>query len=196
MPLLIIDTPAITPQPWRNGGGQTRELWAWPAHSGGAASADWQVRISRAAMVKDGVFSAFPGVQRWYTVAEGAGARLHLPDGTRTVRPGDAPCCFDGQHTPACELLDGPTENLNIMAQGGGKAYMQVAQPNEPWQARWAMRGLYTNVAGTWSNGEQTQAVNAYSLLWHAEADAGAWQFTPLAGNKGWAWWLGFEPAA
>ena len=38
----LIDAASVAPQAWRNGGGQTRELIAWPA------GADWRVRISRA----------------------------------------------------------------------------------------------------------------------------------------------------
>ena len=45
-------------QAWRNGGGITRELLAWPA------DAPWQLRVSVAEIIKDGNFSAFPGVQR------------------------------------------------------------------------------------------------------------------------------------
>jgi environmental stress-induced protein Ves len=41
--------------PWKNGGGVTRELLAWP---GGG---DWQVRISVAEIEADGPFSSFPG---------------------------------------------------------------------------------------------------------------------------------------
>ena len=51
---------------WRNGGGRTRELLAWPD------AADWKVRVSVADVESDGPFSAFPGVQRWFAVLEGA----------------------------------------------------------------------------------------------------------------------------
>lgn len=63
--LLAKDCPAM---PWRNGGGQTRELLTWPA---GSAPDQWQLRISRADIDYDGPFSAFPGVQRWFAVLKG-----------------------------------------------------------------------------------------------------------------------------
>ena len=65
--------PTTPPQPWRNGGGVTRELLAWP--DGG----DWRVRVSVADIDADGPFSAFPGVERWFAVLEGAGVALRSP---------------------------------------------------------------------------------------------------------------------
>ena len=52
----------VTAQPWRNGGGLTRELLAWP---GGE---DWRLRLSVAQVTQDGPFSQFGGVQRWFSV--------------------------------------------------------------------------------------------------------------------------------
>src|SRR5258706_8972671 len=68
-----IDNPApillrvndIAPAPWRNGGGLTRELLAWPDRS------DWIVRISVAEILASGPFSEFPGVDRWFAVLHG-----------------------------------------------------------------------------------------------------------------------------
>ena len=75
----------VPPQPWRNGGGSTRELFTWP---GGAAP--WQLRISVADIERDAPFSAYPGVERWFAVVEGAGVRLQLPGGTQPALPHDA----------------------------------------------------------------------------------------------------------
>jgi environmental stress-induced protein Ves len=64
--------PRRPAQTWRNGGGSTRELLAWP--EAGA----WQLRISVAEITRDGPFSAFAGVQRWFAVLRGDGVRLRL----------------------------------------------------------------------------------------------------------------------
>jgi environmental stress-induced protein Ves len=48
----LADCPFV---PWRNGGGRTRELLAWPS------AEDWQLRVSVAEIEADGPFSAFPG---------------------------------------------------------------------------------------------------------------------------------------
>ena len=59
--------------PWRNGGGVTRELAAWPA-----GSADWTWRISVAEVATSGPFSRFDGVQRWFAVLGGNGVSLQM----------------------------------------------------------------------------------------------------------------------
>lgn len=64
-------TPAdYTRQPWKNGRGSTTELWR--------LERDGQllVRLSRAAVVEDGPFSLFPGIERNLTVLSGPGFRL------------------------------------------------------------------------------------------------------------------------
>ena len=81
---------AVRPQPWRNGGGVTRELLAWPARG------EWNVRVSVADIDADGPFSALPGVVRWFAVIEGAGVELAFATGVRRVLPADPPLRFDG----------------------------------------------------------------------------------------------------
>ena len=56
MSWMRITADDVAPTPWRNGGGRTRELLAWPH------VADWKVRVSIADIDRDGPFSAFPGV--------------------------------------------------------------------------------------------------------------------------------------
>jgi hypothetical protein len=64
-------TPAdYTRQPWKNGRGTTTELWRLDRD--GALC----VRLSRAAVVEDGPFSLFPGIERNLTVLSGPGFRL------------------------------------------------------------------------------------------------------------------------
>lgn len=193
MSVVLVDAEAALPMPWRNGGGQTRELLAWPAGAG------WQLRISRADVTQDGPFSAFPGVERWFTVLEGAGVRLHFPAGPRMLRPGDAPCRFDGGLAPDCSLVDGPTQDLNLMARGGA-ATMQAWRPGEAFRCTHAMAGLYTLAAGWWTAGATSMAVPAGHLLWAEDAaalPAAHWHFHPHAAPSGAAaWWMGFTPAA
>ena len=56
--------------PWRNGGGVTRELAAWPQ------AADWTWRMSVAEVGQSGAFSIFDGVDRWFAVLAGSGVQL------------------------------------------------------------------------------------------------------------------------
>jgi hypothetical protein len=64
-------TPAdYTRQPWKNGRGTTTELWRLERNG------QLLVRLSRAAVVEDGPFSLFPGIERNLTVLSGPGFRL------------------------------------------------------------------------------------------------------------------------
>ena len=185
----MVNANLIAPQPWRNGGGHTRELLAWPD------AANWKLRISRADIDADGPFSAFPGVTRWFTVLSGAGVALSFADGERVVRKGDAPLRFDGTSAPACRLLDGATQDLNLMARGG-TALIQAVQSTSPWRSELPLRAIYTTVAGRWRAGQDTVDLPADSLLWMPAAGATDWVFAPHDGSAGChAWWLGFNPA-
>jgi environmental stress-induced protein Ves len=190
MTLRLIHAEDCTPQPWRNGGGQTRELLVWPPRG------EWQLRISRADIAADGPFSAFPGVQRWFAVLEGAGVELALPV-PQTLRAGDAPLAFDGAAAPGCRLLKGPTQDLNLMVRQG-QGYMQAAIVGQAWHSLLAMRGLYSTGAGTWSDGARHVQISAHTLLWDESPNTAPWTFTPDTCTEPThgapAYWLGFTP--
>lgn len=184
---IIVHADSVQPQFWRNGGGQTRELLALPA------GPDWSVRISRADIDRDGPFSPFAGVERWFTVLHGAGVVLGFADRDLTLRPGDAPACFDGDAAPGCRLLDGATQDLNLMVRGG-TGFMRAVQPAAPWQQPCAMRGIYTSMTGQMRDGQQTWHLPAHTLLWMQGGGSAAWAFEPdsdPAHFPGGAWWLG-----
>lgn len=132
---MIVDAARVAPQPWRNGGGRTRELLAdAPA---------WRWRISLADIDTDGSFSAFAGVQRWFAVVAGSGVELRFADGARTLHRGDAPLAFDGAAAPGCRLLAGPTRDLNLMLRDGARGTMRHAVPGQPWAEDWPLRGRF-----------------------------------------------------
>lgn len=107
-------------QPWKNGGGLTRELLAWPS------AADWQVRLSVADIAADGPFSVFQDVLRWFAVLEGDGVRLTV-DSTRTaLNTGSEPFCFAGTSPTYCELLGGATRDFNLMLRGAAGHMQRV----------------------------------------------------------------------
>jgi environmental stress-induced protein Ves len=183
----LVDSNRVEPQPWRNGGGQARELLAWPA--GG----EWQLRVSVADIDRDGPFSAFPGVQRWFAVLSGAGVQLDLAAGGRTLTPMSPPLAFDGEEAPGCHLLDGPTRDLNLMArQAAGRAAMVAGAWGEPLGAGARWRGLVTAVAGRLLCLDTPVAVPAGALAW-SDDDTLPWQFVPA--EPGRSWWLTLERA-
>ena len=177
----------MAPQPWRNGGGQTRELLTWPE------SGDWLLRISLADIEKDGPFSAFPGVTRWFTVVHGKGVVLHFGDRIETLGPGSAPLRFDGAAAPGCELIDGPTRDLNLMVRDS-EGMMQPATPGQPFGG-FARCGLFTTVPGVLRSNGLPTTLSAHTLAWQSNDGEmeGALVFEPdrpASGPVG--WWLGY----
>lgn len=177
----------VAPQRWRNGAGFTRELLAWPA------AGDWQLRISVADIDIDASFSAFPGVERWFAVLEGAGVVLQLPEGRRVVDADSPPLHFAGEAAPGCTLIDGRTRDLNLMARrDGGRSTMQRAEAGELFAPRRGLRALFVTQAATLQiDGADALRLEAFSLAW-SEAALGVWRLaeTPAPPR---AWWLGFD---
>ena len=189
MSITLTDVQAIAPQPWRNNGGRTREIRVWPAHGA------WRLRISRADIEADGPFSSFAGVTRRFTVLRGNGVELSFKDRNVVLRAGDDALCFDGGDAPGCRLLDGATEDLNLMAIGG-QSLMRRTVSGQTWSENMPMRGLYTTVAGGLQTPLENRQIPAHSLVWDDDAAAGDWTFEPAQASVGGAWWLGFAPAA
>jgi uncharacterized protein len=184
----VVALASVQAQPWRNGGGMTRELLAWPE---GAA---WQCRISVADIERDGDFSAFPGVERWFAVIEGAGVELGFEAGPVPLSPKSEPCKFDGTAAPGCRLLAGPTRDLNLMAQQAtGHGRMQRVLPGQAWHSSAALRAVFCTGALQLHRGTQAAiSLPAASLAW-TEHDAGTpWHTTQLSGAAP-AWWLAFH---
>lgn len=194
----------IAPQPWRNGGGSTQELLTWPVHQGGAANSEapWQMRISVAQIDREGPFSAFPGVQRWFAVMQGAGVDLMLGEQslagqTHRLTPLSAPLCFDGGLAPGCTLVDGPTQDLNLMLRGdacqGGMARVHA---HVDWVSPAPLRALFTLESLTlFVDGRLATQIPADTLAYDPQAAQQRWQVqTQGAGPR--AWWLHSHPYA
>jgi environmental stress-induced protein Ves len=102
--------------PWKNGGGVTREVAAWPPGSG-FEDFDW--RVSMAEVAADGPFSSFPGVDRILAVLQG---RLRLAVEGRpeaTLSPETAPAVFPGDAAAYAVVQAGPVLDLNLMSRRG-----------------------------------------------------------------------------
>ncbi len=173
-------------QPWRNGGGSTQELLAWPT------PAAWLLRLSVAKIERDGPFSAYPGVQRWFVVLQGAGVRLQLPSGAHTAGPSSGVLAFDGAEAPNCVLIDGPTLDLNLMLQGGAGALLP-ARPGQAWSSPSLLRGVFVFSAARLHSPGGALPLPAGTLVWSDNGDAHAW--TLQAEDPALqAWWLHFQP--
>lgn len=184
--LNVVKLAGVAPQPWRNGGGVTRELLAWPPGSG----ADWRLRVSVAEIERDGPFSAFAGVQRCFAVLEGAGVVLGFEDGDRVLTPDSLPLAFEGGAAPSCRLIEGPTRDLNLMArQAAGRVTLRPAAAGEssPAQAQWW--GLYAASAAVLSGRTGAFELAANTLAW-TEAAEPAWRTGASGSAPLRAWWL------
>lgn len=161
----VIRVDDIPPQPWRNGGGWTRELLAWPT------AADWRIRVSVADVEADGPFSSFPGVQRLFAVLEGEGVELTIEGKSVRVTRDSAALRFAGDAETSCRLLDGPTRDLNLMlrAKAGSMERVDLAQD---WHPRAPSCGLFALAQGLCRGDDVRVAVPAFSLLWFERAPA------------------------
>jgi len=117
----LVPLAGAAAQAWRNGGGLTRELLAWPSPDA------WQVRISVADVTAAGPFSTFEGIERWFAVLEGAGVVLRVDGVAKTLVAGDAPFHFSGEARVDCALVDGSTRDFNLMARPGRSRLHRVA---------------------------------------------------------------------
>jgi environmental stress-induced protein Ves len=98
---------------WRNGLGWTREIHA---HATAGSSDDWAWRLSIAEIEQDAPFSAFPGIDRELVLLSGNGLRLRFDDGeVRELHPPHDKLRFVGERAVTGELLDGPTQDFNLM---------------------------------------------------------------------------------
>jgi environmental stress-induced protein Ves len=215
MPLVLLSERA--PQPWRNGGGLTRELLAWtPGAGSGTGEAlgadpprgasediggrggngasmgpgsDWLLRVSVADITQDGPFSPYPGVHRAFAVLEGAGVVLQWPQGERVLGPGDEALAFDGEAAPGCRLVGGPTRDLNLMVRSSaGQASMRQAESGQPGPPPTRpWRALYTHGGAVLQADGQALALPPGSLWWDDTGPAGAHWL--LQAGVG-AWWL------
>lgn len=103
--------------PWKNGGGETREILVSPP--GASLDAlDW--RISLATIASDGPFSAFDGIDRTLCVIRGAGLRLQVANGTpELLLENSPPYTFAGEAAAGSTLVAGATVDLNVMSRRG-----------------------------------------------------------------------------
>jgi hypothetical protein len=101
--------------PWKNGGGETREIAVWP-EGAGLDAFGW--RISAATVASNGPFSVFPGIDRTLAILDGAGMDLAVDGGEwqRLVKT-SPPLRFSCDLPAAARLVAGPVLDLNVMTR-------------------------------------------------------------------------------
>jgi environmental stress-induced protein Ves len=113
LPPTVVRVADIAPVPWRNGGGVTRELLAWPDPT------DWLLRVSVADIHASAAFSAYPGIDRWFAVLDGGAVCLDTtgtePKELTALHP--ALHAFSGDADTHCTALGPATRDFNLMAR-------------------------------------------------------------------------------
>ena len=123
-------------QPWKNGGGVTREVVSVPGQTG-AAGADFDWRVSIAHIAASGPFSSYAGIDRVITLLEGPGVHLRSPDGPIDHRLDTplAPFAFPGEAAIHADLLGADCHDFNVMTRRDA-----CAAPQSLWPAASARR--------------------------------------------------------
>jgi uncharacterized protein len=181
---LLVDAKHVLAQPWRNGGGYTRELLVWPT------AQDWLFRISLAQVAQDGPFSSFPGIERWIALVEGAGMTLHFDSGTERLSVGREPLRFDGALAPACSLERGATVDLNLMVNRSRGSGLLACAGDGEWTDESEWRGVFAASPCTLRiEDDPPVELGAMVLLARAGAARECWRLTargaPVRG-----WWI------
>jgi uncharacterized protein len=113
----IIRFAELRSEPWRNGGGVTRELASHPKVAS-AQDGAWDWRVSIADLTKSGDFSAFPGMERVLTVVDGELLLLTV-DGADHPLEKYRPYRFSGDAAAHGALPTGDIRNLNVITRAG-----------------------------------------------------------------------------
>ncbi len=107
---------ARRPTPWRNGGGATAEIAAFPP---GAGMDDFLWRVSIAAVRDAGPFSDFPGVDRILSVLAGELSLTVADAREKRLDPATAPFVFPADVPAWGAPVDGDVRDLNVMVRRG-----------------------------------------------------------------------------
>ena len=187
----MVPLASALPQRWRNGGGSTQELLTWPD------AGDWLVRVSVARIGQDGPFSSFPGIERWFTVLHGEGVALRFAGAEVVVHADSAPLRFDGATAPDCALIDGATQDLNLMVRSdSGHGVMQRVTTAAASVSAASLRAVYTaEPVALHIDDRHALSLPADSLAWCETAATQRWHLTSDGGGVTLrAWWLEFTP--
>jgi environmental stress-induced protein Ves len=111
----IIRFAELRSEPWRNGGGVTRELASHPK-AASAQDGAWDWRVSIADLTKAGDFSAFAGMERVLTVVDGELLLLTV-DGAEHPLEKYRPFRFSGEAAAHGALPTGDIRNLNVITR-------------------------------------------------------------------------------
>jgi environmental stress-induced protein Ves len=113
----LIRGAELVAAPWKNGGGLTREVAAFPP---GAALDAFVWRVSIAEVAAPGAFSTFAGVDRVLVLLAGAGMMLEEAGGRSVSLKAPLDIArFAGEAAIEAQLVAGATRDFNLMVRRG-----------------------------------------------------------------------------
>lgn len=179
---VFFDLAHLAATPWKNGGGNTREIACWPT---GADMDHFGWRVSVATIASAGPFSIFAGVHRQMLLLSGGGVQLHSESAGWQHRLDQhwQPFVFSGDDLVECELLGEASTDFNLMLRASAwRGDLQVVHSAR--RLVGSPAGLCMALQGTWdwvAPGAPARRLVAGQGVWWASretdfGDAGASQ--------------------
>ena len=164
----IIRFADLRPQPWRNGGGVTRELASHP-RAASAQDGVWDWRVSIADVTKAGDFSAFPGMERVLTVIDGELLLLTVDGGEHPLEK-YRPFRFSGEAASSSALPTGDIRDLNVIARVGAfKGFTSIVELSKK-----RPHPVFEGQLGVLLQGQATVTEAAAAAVIEAETETGS----------------------
>ena len=162
---------------WKNGGGSTTEIAVFPP---GAGFADFDWRISLAAITQSGSFSLFPGIDRSLALVQGASLCLQVDGAPVTLDAGAPALRFAGEASVHASVSAASTD-FNVMTRRGRCSHTleRLAAP-----ARLTRRGATTLLflaSGAPVTVGRQFLLSRYDALLLDAGDASAWHIDAAA---------------
>lgn len=125
----IIRASEYKVMPWKNGGGETAEIAAFPE---GASMQDFGWRVSMAKVTENGPFSLFRDIDRTLSILEGQSMALTIDGAAPEVLTKDSePLAFAADVPVSATLPEGEIRDLNVMTRRGSFTHSvtRIARP-------------------------------------------------------------------
>ena len=176
----------LSPTPWKNGGGSTREIVCRPP---GAGMDGFEWRVSIATIAQSGPFSVFAGVDRVIVLLDGDGVHLQSAGGMHhRLDEALQPFAFPGEEALDCTLLGGPSQDFNVMTRRI-TLRAEVTVLRDATTLAPAPRGLLFAARGRWqlhADGAAHDCAAGQGLWWDSEAQG--WLARPQGDDPALLW--------
>ena len=157
---MILRAAARNEVSWKNGGGVTSEIAAYPA---GSSIDNFGWRISTALVTAPGPFSVFEGIDRSLTVLEGKLALQFAEDNHQVILEPRQSYSFAGDVAVTGIPLSGPVRDLNVMVRRG-EWQAEVSTHCPQLSGNWTLIAIATQPAKGLTTLDAVQLDNAAQL--------------------------------